>query len=109
VLQDHGQQLRQDLGALKRSGKRGAHIARLQSWWDTAQLEAGQDQQPVSDATLYGGRMALRWTAAVPAVMAVGFFLLILYFRSVGGYRQVRLKAADAQAAAYSAGVGDDA
>ena len=109
VLQNNGQQLRQDLEALKQSGKRDANIERLQSWWSTAQREAAQDLEPVSEATLYGGRMALRWTAAVPAAMAVGFFLLILYFRSIGGYRQVHLKAADAQAVAYSAAVGDDA
>jgi hypothetical protein len=109
VLQDGGKQLRQDIEALKQSGKRDANVERLRSWWELAQLEARQDQQPVSEATLYGGRMALRWTAAVPATMAVGFFLLILYFRSRGGYRQVHLRLADAQAAALSAGVCDDA
>jgi hypothetical protein len=41
--------------------------------------------------------------------MAVGFLLLMAYFRSIGGYRPIHLKTEDAQSLAYSAGVGDDA
>jgi hypothetical protein len=32
--------------------------------------------------------MALQLTAAVPAVMAVLYLLLILYFRATGGYKK---------------------
>jgi hypothetical protein len=35
---------------------------------------------------LFGSRMALRITAAIPATMAVLYLLLILYFRLRGGY-----------------------
>jgi hypothetical protein len=45
----------------------------------------------VHDADLHGGRMALRITAAVPATMAVLYLLLILYFKSKGGYSQVHI------------------
>jgi MFS family permease len=47
-----------------------------------------EDEQKVFDASLYGGRMALKWTAAVPATMAVGYLLLVLYFAATGGYKQ---------------------
>ncbi|MEX1230582.1 MAG: MFS transporter [Planctomycetaceae bacterium] len=45
-----------------------------------------EDKQVV-EATLYGGRMALKWTALVPAMMAVGYLILLLYFKSRGGYK----------------------
>lgn len=46
----------------------------------------------VHDADLHGGRMALRITAAIPATMAVLYLLIIVYFRSRGGYRQVHIE-----------------
>jgi MFS family permease len=109
VLNDDGKQLEQDLEILKKGGRKDDNIERLGAWWATARLEAVHDRQPVSEATLYGGRMALRYTAGVPAMMALGFLLLIVYFRSIGGYRQIHLKSEDAQNLAFSAGVGDDA
>lgn len=63
----------------------------LVSWWENARATAGQDKPLVTDAGLYGGRMALRLTAAVPATMAVIYLLLILYFKARGGYQQVHL------------------
>jgi hypothetical protein len=45
--------------------------------------------------------------AMVPALMAVGFLLLIAYFHSIGGYRPIHLKTEDAQRLVYSAGIGD--
>jgi MFS family permease len=53
-----------------------------------------QDEQQVLNAVEYGGRMALRYTAIVPATMAVGYLLLIFYFMSKGGYRAVELDSA---------------
>ncbi len=44
-------------------------------------------------ASIYGGQAALRWTAIVPMMMAIGYLGLILYFRARGGYRAVRLDA----------------
>jgi MFS family permease len=52
-----------------------------------------KDKGPVLAAGIYGGRMALRWTAAVPGIMAVGYLLLILYFRATGGYKTVHITA----------------
>lgn len=49
------------------------------------------DEQKVVDSAFYGGQMALKTTAAVPAIMALGFFLLLIYFRMQGGYKAVVL------------------
>jgi len=43
-------------------------------------------------ASIYGGQAALRWTALVPLMMAIGYLSLILYFRSRGGYVAVHLQ-----------------
>jgi MFS family permease len=56
--------------------------------------EEASDADLVLGARLYGGRMALRWTAAIPATMAVLYLLLVVYFKSTGGYKQVTLQAA---------------
>jgi len=45
----------------------------------------------VREATVHGGKQALTWTAAVPATMALGYLLLIFYFRLIGGYKQIHL------------------
>jgi hypothetical protein len=42
-------------------------------------------------ASTYGGQMALKWTALVPLMMVFGYLLLILYFRSRGGYKPVSI------------------
>jgi hypothetical protein len=109
VLDDNGKKLEQDLASLTKNGAKDENAERLSAWWNMARLEEDLDRQPVTQATLYGGRMALRYTAMVPAIMAVGFLLLMAYFRSIGGYRPIHLKTEDAQSLAYSAGVGDDA
>ncbi len=48
-----------------------------------------RDLDPITRATLHGSRMALRRTSIVPLVMSAGYLLLILHFRSIGGYRQI--------------------
>ncbi len=45
----------------------------------------------VEQATDYGGQMALKVTAAIPATMAVGYLILLLYFRAIGGYKLVEI------------------
>ncbi len=60
----------------------GSHEAK-----QPAMCYAGRDRGPVKDAQLHGGKMALSWTAAVPACMAIGYLILILYFWSRGGYQ----------------------
>jgi len=49
-------------------------------------------EQTVRSAVIFGGRMSLKWTALVPAIMALGYLLLILYFKASGGYKQVHIE-----------------
>jgi MFS family permease len=60
---------------------------KLVEWWNVAKATAVADKTLVTEAYLYGSRMALKLTAAVPATMAVIYLCLILYFRTQGGYR----------------------
>ncbi len=62
--------------------------AALEAWKAT---KDGQADEVIEAASLYGGRMALMLTAAVPATMAVLYLLLILYFRFTGGYKRVEI------------------
>lgn len=52
-----------------------------------------KDAPEIQRANLYGGRRALTLTAAVPAAMAVGYLLLLLWFAARGGYRKLGLDA----------------
>lgn len=63
-------------------------------WWEKEgkpNFEA--DMKPLNEARDYGDRKALMWTSYVPAVLAIGFLLLLLYFGATGGYKQVHLDA----------------
>ena len=62
------------------------------SWWDENKAQAPADWDLVSKAGLEGGRMALQWTALVPATMAVLYLLLIVYFKATGGYKRVAIE-----------------
>jgi MFS family permease len=65
------------------------------------------EQNPVLQAELYGGRMALKWTALVPFMMAIGYLLLVFYYLSKGGYKQQVLHhvEAGAEGEEYTGGV----
>ncbi|HKP35728.1 MAG TPA: MFS transporter [Pyrinomonadaceae bacterium] len=49
-------------------------------------------EKTVRSAVIYGGRMSLKWTALLPLLMAIGYVLLILYFKARGGYKQVQIE-----------------
>lgn len=61
-------------------------------WYEANKSHFVADQKAVDEAGLYGGRMALRWTALVPATMAVCYLLLMLYFKATGGYKRVAIE-----------------
>ena len=63
------------------------------------------DQGSIKEAAIFGGRMALKWTALVPVLMAVGYLLLLLYFRSKGGYQQEVLHGEQPVGEHYTGGV----
>ncbi len=52
---------------------------------------ADKDFPAVQDSYLFGGRRALTLTSYIPAMMAVGFLGLLIYFKSIGGYKPVSL------------------
>jgi len=58
------------------------------------------DQKLVSEASIVGDRETLKADAFIPAVMAVIYVLLLLYFKAIGGYRPIHI---DAPAAAQKA------
>ncbi len=45
----------------------------------------------VKQATKYGGQKALQVTALIPATMALGYLILLVYFRAIGGYKLVEI------------------
>ena len=59
----------------------------------TAELTAVENEYrgALLRASTHGGQAALRWTALVPLMLAIGYLSLILYFRSRGGYEAVHL------------------
>lgn len=98
TLNDGGDQLKKDIAALDKSGRKLAddkNLDRLSTWWGSAKEHATEDKAPVNAAFLYGGKMALVWTASVPATMAIGYLLLILYFRAIGGYKTLSVSEED--------------
>jgi MFS family permease len=50
------------------------------------------EEKPVAEADLQGDRHTLKTDAFIPATMAVIYFLLILYFKARGGYKQVHIE-----------------
>ncbi len=59
-------------------------------------------ERQVYESSIQGDRETLRADAAIPAVMAVIYFGLLIYFRLIGGYKVVRLEAAENQRAEAS-------
>jgi hypothetical protein len=47
--------------------------------------------EDVQQAEIFGKQQALKITAFVPAAMAVGYLILLLYFRAIGGYKLVEI------------------
>ena len=98
ILEDKAKKLDGDLqiitAAEKPDEKLKADLEKQSAWWKDASGHVAEDEQPVKDATLFGGRMALKLTAIVPAAMAVLYLLLILYFKSIGGYKPVYMEPA---------------
>ena len=58
---------------------------------DESKLTAQQkiDKPLIVEANLHGGRKALEITSYVPLAMAGLYLLLLLYFKSIGGYKPV--------------------
>jgi len=92
IVADGGAGLANEVEALEERGDSLDDFAELQAnveWWEANKATAEQDKGPVAEAGLAGSRMAIRVTALIPMTMAIGYLLLILYFRSKGGYKPV--------------------
>jgi MFS family permease len=71
----------------KRKKEPPEDLIKRRKWWETeGRPNAKTDYPLVQEARLTGGKTALTWTAFVPAAMALGYLLLIFYFRLRGGY-----------------------
>lgn len=57
---------------------------------EKSQLTA--EQRAIVDANIAGARKTLKADAALPVGMAVIYLLLMLYFKSVGGYKPVKIE-----------------
>jgi hypothetical protein len=94
ILNDDGKELQSKVEFLAERKINDDNIAALEKWWKVdpdAKATAVEDRPKIDAAVRVGGKQALTWTAAVPAAMAVGFLLLIIYFKIIGGYRQVHI------------------
>lgn len=91
VLKDSGKELANVSAALKRDGKTDENQQKLEQWWANAKSSESVDKKPVDSAGLVGGRMALTLTAIVPATMAVLYLLILMYFKSIGGYKAIHV------------------
>jgi hypothetical protein len=94
VLSDDGKELARAEAIISKAGendKQAKEVKKLAAWWSTAKADEAQDKPLVMDAKIYGGRMALRMTSYVPLTMAIMYFLLVIYFRMTGGYKQVEI------------------
>lgn len=67
-------------------------LRELNQWWvDSGRPNFEKDAEYLPPARDFGGKTALKYTAAVPAILAVGYLLLLLYFSATGGYSQVNI------------------
>lgn len=95
VLEDDGKEALRALDVLKKDPKATpeaiANQQKLVDWWSGAKATAATDKTLVTAASLHGGRMALKLTAAVPAAMALLYLGMILFFKTRGGYKAQEL------------------
>lgn len=92
VIKDNGAKLASEIEILKKLGDNDERLSTLATWWNTAKTTAESDKDPVLDSGLYGGQQAFKITSFVPLAMGIAYLILIIYFRSRGGYRAVEIK-----------------
>lgn len=100
-----GTELKDTIDKLEKSDTTNEEVNELNNWWQSAKEHQETDKPLVAEAGIFGGQMALKWTAAVPLTMAIGYLLLVLYFRSMGGYKQEVLHGQEPEGEHYTGGV----
>jgi hypothetical protein len=96
------------IAAVEKEGKSLSDDKNLQAlavWWAEAKPHAADDQPLITNARLFGGRMALKWTALVPLSMAIGFSILFVYFQMTGGYQAIELRGHHPEGEEFTGGV----
>ncbi|GAA4423161.1 MFS transporter [Bremerella cremea] len=109
VLKDDGAELARRTEIETKDDTLSPETKELNAWW-AANKPANEEQykhevEVVEEANIYGGRMALKWTAIVPATMGVCYLLLVIYFQMQGGYKQVVLHGEESETEQYTGGV----
>jgi len=70
---------------------RGIDGQKLDAARHAKEVERTPAQTAAIDADILGARRTLRADAFIPATMAAVYFLLLLYFKAIGGYKPVHL------------------
>lgn len=94
-----------DAGETRTSAERVESARGLIADYQVLRAHAAEDYEPVKEAGFHGAQMALKLTAYVPAAMAVGYLILVLYFAARGGYKQEHLHEPSAEGEEYTGGV----
>lgn len=93
--------LKDKIKNIQRKKKNGEPISESEELTETEK----KDIEPVLQAGIYGGQQALKLTAIVPGMMAIGYLILVLYFRSKGGYQVEVLHGEEPVGEHYTGGV----
>jgi len=99
--------LQKDVALLIQENRTEKEVTDRLQWWDTiGQPHATEDAPKIGEARLVGGKTALAWTAAVPAMMALCYLILIVYFKLRGGYQAEVLVGHAAKDEQFTGGAG---
>ena len=91
ILEDGGAELKRTGELLAAQEKTDDNQKMLSNWWSENEAEAEADKTLVTEAGLFGGRMALQLTSYVPALMALIYLGMLIYFRAIGGYKALQI------------------
>lgn len=99
-------QLQKDIDLLAQQGRKDEPLEKRLQWWQSrGEPNADKDYPKIREARLFSGKTALTWTAVVPALMALGYLLLMIYFRAIGGYEAEVLVGHKAEDEKFTGGV----
>ena len=71
--------------------------ARLEAAKKVEAAKRSEAETKVVEADIRGNRRTLKVDSLIPAAMAVGYLLLMLYFKSIGGYRPLTVEESEAR------------
>jgi hypothetical protein len=73
------------------SGVNAIEGAKLSEAQKIQQDERTPAQQAIVEASITGDRKTLKADSAIPATMAVIYLLMMLYFKTIGGYKPIHI------------------